>query len=253
MCCSPHSCPDMRLEPRRILAVLFPSMLLFRGSTAFLSPLALQHASRPLQLAKTGLWVTRDRFVGPQFSRIGLESAVTGRSRQFHVSMIRRQKVTEKTERNAETGGEISNRAKFRQTPIDPRVLAQIEQSRVCSPMGKAMRYASRSPLGQEMREKEKSFKGFARPPLYIDIPAPVMDMIGDRKKDKLTFIAGAMNMEAMPPAGLPEVAFCGRSNVGKSSIINAVTLSTTARSSDKPGMTQEVLPAHVKCVQRCS
>jgi GTP-binding protein EngB required for normal cell division len=37
------------------------------------------------------------------------------------------------------------------------------------------------------------------------------------------------------------QVAFCGRSNVGKSSLINAVTLSTTVRSSDKPGMTQQV------------
>ncbi|EKX39384.1 hypothetical protein GUITHDRAFT_50932, partial [Guillardia theta CCMP2712] len=68
-----------------------------------------------------------------------------------------------------------------------------------------------------------------------------------------LTFVAGATVMSSMPPMTLPEVAFCGRSNVGKSSIINALTLSTTARSSDKPGMTQQfnfyVLPRRLMMV----
>ena len=76
---------------------------------------------------------------------------------------------------------------------------------------------------------------------MYRDLPPHLVEMIGTTRKDKLTFIAGALTMRSMPPEGLPEVCFCGRSNVGKSSIINAVTLSTTVRSSDKPGMTQQV------------
>ena len=31
-------------------------------------------------------------------------------------------------------------------------------------------------------------------------------------------------NIKQLPPLGLPEVAFCGRSNVGKSSLVNALT-----------------------------
>merc|ERR1711991_723451 len=37
-------------------------------------------------------------------------------------------------------------------------------------------------------------------------------------------FIAAANNMKALPPVTLPEICFAGRSNVGKSSLINALT-----------------------------
>ena len=37
-------------------------------------------------------------------------------------------------------------------------------------------------------------------------------------------FIAAANNMHVLPPEGLPEICFAGRSNVGKSSLINALT-----------------------------
>ena len=38
------------------------------------------------------------------------------------------------------------------------------------------------------------------------------------------TFIMGVAKLDQLPPADLPEVAFAGRSNVGKSSLINALT-----------------------------
>jgi len=44
-----------------------------------------------------------------------------------------------------------------------------------------------------------------------------------------------------LPSPGVPEVAFAGRSNVGKSSLINALTLAPVARQSDKPGKTQSL------------
>jgi GTP-binding protein len=136
---------------------------------------------------------------------------------------------------------ELSNRAKFRLTPVDPNTLFKIKQQNLCSPMGRAMRVANRDAAQREQIEQEKQFRGFSRPPLFKDISPQLMDFIGESRRNKLTFLAGAMATESFPPdGGLPEVAICGRSNVGKSSIINAVTLSTVARSSDKPGMTQQ-------------
>jgi GTP-binding protein len=50
------------------------------------------------------------------------------------------------------------------------------------------------------------------------------------------------VRIEDLPPADMPEVAFAGRSNVGKSSLINAVTGRThLARASNEPGRTREV------------
>ena len=56
------------------------------------------------------------------------------------------------------------------------------------------------------------------------------------------SFAAGAADAAALPPAGLPEVAFAGRSNVGKSSLVNALTgRRTLARVSHTPGRTQQL------------
>ncbi len=57
-----------------------------------------------------------------------------------------------------------------------------------------------------------------------------------------VNFLMGAVAMTGLPLADLPEVAFAGRSNVGKSSLINAVTGRThLARASTAPGRTREV------------
>ncbi|MBO9706785.1 MAG: YihA family ribosome biogenesis GTP-binding protein [Caulobacter sp.] len=56
------------------------------------------------------------------------------------------------------------------------------------------------------------------------------------------TFVMGAVKMDAMPETSLPEVAFAGRSNVGKSSLINGlVGHKHLARASNEPGRTREV------------
>lgn len=55
-------------------------------------------------------------------------------------------------------------------------------------------------------------------------------------------FMMGAVAMDGLPDPDLPEVAFAGRSNVGKSSLINAlVGMKKLARASNEPGRTREV------------
>src|SRR5947207_2152986 len=55
-------------------------------------------------------------------------------------------------------------------------------------------------------------------------------------------FVAGAANFEALPDSQLPEVAVAGRSNAGKSSLINALTNRTAlARVSRTPGRTRQI------------
>src|SRR5215471_17402627 len=55
-------------------------------------------------------------------------------------------------------------------------------------------------------------------------------------------FIAGASTPSGLPPEGLPEIAFVGRSNVGKSSLVNALTgRRMLARISNTPGRTRQI------------
>jgi len=56
-------------------------------------------------------------------------------------------------------------------------------------------------------------------------------------------FLRAVAKTDGLPPIGAPELAFIGRSNVGKSSLINALTgRSGLARASNTPGRTQELI-----------
>lgn len=56
------------------------------------------------------------------------------------------------------------------------------------------------------------------------------------------TFMLGVVNMDALPDEGPAEIAFAGRSNVGKSTLLNAlVGQNGLARASNTPGRTREI------------
>jgi GTP-binding protein len=58
----------------------------------------------------------------------------------------------------------------------------------------------------------------------------------------RVEFLKSAPALKFLPDPDLPEVAFCGRSNVGKSSLLNALTgRKSIARTSVTPGRTQEL------------
>ncbi len=56
------------------------------------------------------------------------------------------------------------------------------------------------------------------------------------------TFFFAAQRIDQLPPVAGPEIAFCGRSNVGKSSLVNALTgQKALARVSNTPGRTKQL------------
>ena len=83
-----------------------------------------------------------------------------------------------------------------------------------------------------------------------MNLPFPIAE-IGDYAEAELgrklfsgpvDFLKGVVAMDGLPEADRVEVCFAGRSNVGKSSLINAITnRKALARASNTPGRTQEI------------
>lgn len=58
----------------------------------------------------------------------------------------------------------------------------------------------------------------------------------------RCVFFFGAQSLDQVPPTAAPEIAFAGRSNVGKSSLVNALTgQRALARASGQPGRTRQL------------
>ncbi|KAJ1731562.1 hypothetical protein LPJ61_002473 [Coemansia biformis] len=62
-----------------------------------------------------------------------------------------------------------------------------------------------------------------------------------DVRLPHLHFFAGAKSAASFPPVSLPEVGFVGRSNVGKSTLVNQLCGALAARVSERPGLTQQL------------
>jgi GTP-binding protein len=68
------------------------------------------------------------------------------------------------------------------------------------------------------------------------------LDQVDFMKILSADFVLSAKEPRHYPPAGIPEIAFSGRSNVGKSSLINTLlNRKRLARTSTTPGRTQEI------------
>lgn len=67
------------------------------------------------------------------------------------------------------------------------------------------------------------------------------MSSINSLFSSECKFIAGAATFDQIPFSKLPEVAFVGRSNVGKSSLVNSLVGKNCARVSKTPGRTQQI------------
>jgi GTP-binding protein len=71
----------------------------------------------------------------------------------------------------------------------------------------------------------------------------------GPTRVVQATFVAGAVDSESLPPPTLVEVAFAGRSNVGKSSLLNAMMeRKGLVRTSNTPGCTRQLNVFEVHC-----
>ena len=96
--------------------------------------------------------------------------------------------------------------------------------------------------------QKEMFASKWDRPVLRVGaegqtLPLPEMRIVDDKKMQKVEFVSATEDADDCPPPdGLPEVAVIGRSNVGKSSLLNLLTKGKSgALVSSKPGTTQHI------------
>lgn len=92
------------------------------------------------------------------------------------------------------------------------------------------------------LRRSKKRSKQEKKDPFHYVIKDDIDDSRKYYDGRRLNLIASATELKHFPPDGdTPEVCFIGRSNVGKSSLVNAITQCAKLKTSDKPGETQSL------------
>ncbi|KAG1178112.1 hypothetical protein G6F70_003580 [Rhizopus microsporus] len=127
------------------------------------------------------------------------------------------------TKATTESTKQLSNRQKFKQLQPSPRLYEKLENLGFGALL-RTKRYAA----VYKQRERQKQEKSDTVPETKYSFPL-------------LSFFAGAKVPSSIPPESLDEIAFVGRSNVGKSSLLNSLAETTIVRTSDKPGLTQQL------------
>ncbi|RUS15960.1 P-loop containing nucleoside triphosphate hydrolase protein [Endogone sp. FLAS-F59071] len=123
---------------------------------------------------------------------------------------------------------ELSNRQKFARTHPPPATFRRIESLGLG-----ALRYTNRFTklrTLEELKQDRESDPEYNIGSFRSTIQFP-----------HLTFFAGAKIPSSFPPESLLEVGFVGRSNVGKSTLINSLAGSTVVRVSNLPGLTRQI------------
>ncbi|OMO82969.1 hypothetical protein CCACVL1_11637 [Corchorus capsularis] len=137
----------------------------------------------------------------------------------------------EKKNKNLEENATMSMNAQFRAIQPSPSILSYVEDN-----------------LLGKRRDIEIQRAGY-NPELSAPLDNIPFSTNSERERieenifrNKLEFFAAAKVSSSFPPPEIPEIAFAGRSNVGKSSLLNALTRQWgVVRTSDKPGHTQTI------------
>ncbi|ORX45659.1 P-loop containing nucleoside triphosphate hydrolase protein [Hesseltinella vesiculosa] len=136
-------------------------------------------------------------------------------------------KVFDNDESAAAASMTLSNRQKFKQVSPPASLYDRLERLGF-DQLRRTKRFKKLKQKQYEKAKKDEKYEQRQKSDVHYKLP-------------HLTFYAGAKAASSFPADTLLEVGFVGRSNVGKSSLLNALAETTIVRTSDKPGLTQQL------------